>query len=419
MVKQDEQRVELRFWQHGAIFLFACAVLVSRRPDAVFHAQFWAEDGHVWFADAYNLGWWTAPFRTQDGYYQTLSRLAAALALLAPLYLAPLVLNVIAIAVQALPVNLLLFSRSSGWGGLRFRALLAGVYVALPNCTEMHAIVTSSQWLLALCVFLLLVASTPKDVAGRLFDVSILLLCGLSGPFCFFLLPVAIFLAWRRSDRWRTLEAGVLAALCFIQAWGLLVVNPSGRAHAALGASPALFARILGGHVFAATVLGGNGLAADPSRGVFVFLLCAVIGGIAIIAMCFAKSGIEMRLFILLSALLLAASLISPAAYPPPGVSRWELLAAASGIRYWFFPELTFAWSILWCLRSRTALLKIAAGYLLLMMCFGIVHDWRRPPLQDLHFAEYAKRFEAAPVGTVVTIPISPPGWNMRLVKHN
>ena len=39
-----------------AVFLFACAVVIARRPDAVFHAQFFAEDGRIWFADAYNLG---------------------------------------------------------------------------------------------------------------------------------------------------------------------------------------------------------------------------------------------------------------------------------------------------------------------------------------------------------------------------
>ena len=149
--QQDRQTV-LRSWHRGAIFLLSCAVLITRRPDAIFHAQFWAEDGHVWFADAYNLGWWTALFRTQDGYFQTLPRLGAALALLAPIALAPLVLNLIAITVQALPVNLLLASRSSAWGSLRFRAFLACTYLALPNCREIIAIITSSQWILTLCV---------------------------------------------------------------------------------------------------------------------------------------------------------------------------------------------------------------------------------------------------------------------------
>src|SRR5208282_3246621 len=130
---------DLHPWHHCVIFLLACTILITRRPDAILHAQFWAEDGHVWFADAFNFGGWTALFRTQDGYFQVLPRLAASLALLAPLRLAPLILNLVAIAIEALPVNLLLSLRSSVWGSLRYRALLAFVYLALPNCWEMDA----------------------------------------------------------------------------------------------------------------------------------------------------------------------------------------------------------------------------------------------------------------------------------------
>ena len=166
MQDQPAEQPNLRFWQQSAIFVFACVLLATHRLDAIFNAQFWAEDGHVWFADSYNYGWFAALFRTQDGYVQVLPHLAASLALLAPLCLAPLVLNLLAIAIQALPVTLLLSARSSVWGSLRYRALLAGVFIALPNCWEMHAIVTSSQWIMALCAFLLLAASTPKSIAG-------------------------------------------------------------------------------------------------------------------------------------------------------------------------------------------------------------------------------------------------------------
>jgi hypothetical protein len=418
--KQQEQQIELSFWKHGAFFLLACAVLAARRPDAIFHAQFWAEDGRVWFADAYNFGWWSALFRQDGGYLQTFPRLGASLALLGPLFLAPLALNLIAIAVQALPVNLLLSSRSSAWGSLRFRALLAGIYLALPNCRELSANIESSQWVLALCAFLLLVVSIPRSAVGRLFDLSVLLLCGLTGPFCIFLLPIALFLAWRHRDRWRWVAVGALAALSLVQAWVLLVnTGFSSRPHYTLGASPALFTRILAGHVYLGTLLGHNQLAAHSDPRLFIFLLCVAIGGTAIVAICFVKSAVEMKLFLLFSAMLLAASLISPWAHPPAGVSVWKLMSGASGIRYWFFPTLAFAWSLLWCLRSRVAPLKVVSASLLILMCIGILRDWRHPAFQDLHFAEYVRRFEAAPVGTTVTIPVNPIGWDMRLVKRS
>jgi hypothetical protein len=253
-----ERQTGIMPWQQVLLFLFACAVLVTRRPDAVFRAQFYAEDGRVWFADAYNLGWWNALFRAQDGYFQTFPRLAAALALLAPLSLAPLVLNLAAAAVEALPVSLLLSSRASAWGSMRIRALLAVAYLALPNSREMMLVETSSQWLLALCVFLLLTMSPPTCAAGRVFDFLILALCGLTGPFCFFLLPIAAFIAWRRGGRWRWTEVGSLTAFSLVQAWGLLVVDSSGRSQRLLGASPALFTRILAGQIYFGALLGGK-----------------------------------------------------------------------------------------------------------------------------------------------------------------
>ncbi len=162
-VERHPREFELRAWYHGVIFLLACAVIISRRPDAVLNAQFWGEDGHVFFADAYNFGWWHALFRTYAGYFHAFPRLGAALSLLTPLALAPLVLNLIAICAEVLPVSILLSSRSSAWGSLAFRSILAGAYLALPNSFEMHAFITDSQWLLALAAFLLLVATGTAE----------------------------------------------------------------------------------------------------------------------------------------------------------------------------------------------------------------------------------------------------------------
>jgi hypothetical protein len=51
-------------------------------------------------------------------------------------------------------------------------------------------------------------------------------------------------------------------------------------------------------------------------------------------------------------------------------------------------------------------------------MCFGIIRDWRIPAFKDLNWTEDAKRFEAAPPGTVAIFPENPEGWDIRLVKR-
>lgn len=405
-------------WQHGVIFLLACAVLISRRPDAIFHAQFLQEDGHTWFADVYNYGWWAGVLRTYEGYHHVFPRLGAALALLAPLAQAPLVLNCIAIAILVLPVNLLLSSRSLAWGSLRFRALLGAIYLVLPNTREMLNNISQSQWHLTLCAFILLVALPPKNVWSRFFDISILLLCGLTGPQCIFLFPIALYLAWKNRSRWLLGTAVVLAGTCLVQGWGLLNGGFASRPHHALGASPAMLARLVGGHVFLGTLLGGNTLAKNTSPQLFAFLLCVAVGGIIFVAFSVARSPLPMKLFLFLTSVLLAVSLVSPTAYPPPGVSMWQLLAEAGGIRYWYFPSLVFAWLLLWGFQSRAAALKTVSAVLLCVMCFGVIRDWRIAPFKDLNWAQDAKRFEAAPPGTAMTFPENPEGWDIRLVKR-
>jgi hypothetical protein len=422
---QEEPPSRLGIWHHCGIFLAALLVLVARRPDAIFHAQFWAEDGHVWIADAYNLGWFPALFRPWTGYFMTLPRIGAALAMLAPLTWAPLILNLIALCVQALPVNLLLSARSTAWGTLRQRAALVIAYLVLPNCSEVSNGITEVQWVLALGAFLILVAQLPRTARAWSFDIFVLALCGLTGPFCLFLFPIAAFLALKRREPARWLHVGILAAASAVQAYALLFIARSsdpldGRVQGAktLGAGVGPLLRIVGCDVYLGALIGSNGLGIHAGGVLLALLVLVSLAGTAIIVVCFLRSGIEMRLLILLTLLLFAASLASSSVKPPPGMSVWENLAEVGGIRYWFFPTLAFAWSLLICVRQRSTFVRMAACYLLVFMCIGVVRDWRHPALEDMHYKDYVTRLQSAPPGETVTIPINPKGWEMRLVKR-
>jgi hypothetical protein len=417
--KLMKSEYEIGPWKHCLIFLAAIAVVFARRPDAVIHAQFYAEGGHVWFADAYNLGWWTAMLRAQDGYIQATARLTAALALLVPMTLAPLVENAIAILIQALPVSLLMSARSAGWGPARFRALLGAAILLLPDYGEMSYSITESQWLLALSVFLVLVAEPPKGTAGKVFDGILIVLSGVSGPFCAFFLPIAALIAWKRKNPWSWVPVGLLAAAVFIQSDALFVIDRSGRAHVPLGVGPTLFTRILGGNVFLGAILGRIPFATMSGNGVILLLLCVVIVGALVLFFCFIRSSLEYRLFIAFSGIIFLVSVMFPHnSRPPTGTTAWWLLAQATGARYWFLPSLAFAWSLVWTVRNGNALMKPVSILLLCPMCFGIAANFRLPGLADLHFAEYARNFDAAPPGTAMTIPENPAGWEIRLVKH-
>ena len=192
-IEHHKTQTEIRPVCQIAVFLAACLVIILRRPDSVIHAQFVAEDGAVWYASAYNYGWWRVLLSPYAGYLNLLPRIGAAIALQFSFRYGPLVENLLAIAIEAIPVMLLLSGRLRTFGTLRFRISLVVLYILLPNTQEMLATLTESQWFLAFSALLLLLAEKPASKIGCLADISVYTLCGLSSPFSLFLSPIAMF----------------------------------------------------------------------------------------------------------------------------------------------------------------------------------------------------------------------------------
>ena len=409
------------------------ALLVLRRPDAVFHAQFWAEDGVVWYADAYKHGALRALFLPRDGYLQVLPRLAAAAALCVPLLRAPLIMNLIALIVEALPPLFLVSSRTRNLGPLGLRCALAFLYLFVPDSFELHAIMTDAQWNLALLVFLVLIAEAPQSRAGKVFDVAVLALCAVSGPFCVFVVPVALVrtlgpLVLRTAgpklnpseQRWRWVQLSVLVAGCVVQ--GLVLLNATdARLDTALGASLPKLAQIIAGQIVVPVFRGSNRLdqvASSPaSFTVLVFLLTVV--AVAAFVYGLLRGSLPLRCFILFAALAVTAGLIYPTAEPVP--YQWNVLLLPDvGLRYWYLPKLALMATLVWMLgRQRPMTIRLVAGVLACIMVFSMVRHWRYPAFTDFNFAGYVRVFEELPPGTPLRIRVNPGGiWMMTLVKR-
>jgi hypothetical protein len=328
--------------------LVAAVAIVSRRPDVLFTPQFYAEDGVVWYASAYNVGWLHALALPEGGYLNTLPRLAASLALLVPFHAAPLVMNLLGIVLQVLPVPVLLSTRCAAWGSFPVRLLEAAIYVALPNSTEIFVTITNAQFHLALAAGLLAFAAPPTTWPWKIFDVSVFLIAGLTGPFGVVLLPLAAAFWWVRRQPWHFTVMGMLTFASLIQIGEFLYSSPLHRPAANLGATPALFVRILAGNVYAGALIGQNGYARWKSM---AFLLVVALLGTAVVVYTFVEAGLERKLFILFCFLLLAAGLWRPLI--PGETPHWELLRDSRGMRYWFFPMLAFLWSLVWCATQK------------------------------------------------------------------
>jgi len=234
-------------------------VIVSRRPDAILNPQFWAEDGTIWYAEAHAHGLRSllSPYL---GYFQTLPRVVAVAAQILPLTWAPLVFNLVAVALMLLPVWLLASQGFARLASPRVRLGFGFLILALPNTHSMCANVTNSQWYLALAAVLVLLAESSEAPA---FDLTVLGLCAVSGPFAVFLAPVAALMWWKRKTGNATSRRRdyacmlILAAGCLLQGLAMWLTR-SHRPRVAPGASPLRLAQILAVNVFLTPVLGGH-----------------------------------------------------------------------------------------------------------------------------------------------------------------
>jgi hypothetical protein len=407
--------------RHYLVLVLLCflvvAAIVSRRPDAVLRAQFWAEDGVVWFAQNYNLGVPTALSMTQAGYFHTFPRLAAALALLPPLSQAPLVMNLLAIAAQALPACFLLTRRFEHLASSSSRLLMVVLLLAIPTSFEVHANVTNSMWFLALTAFLVLIAAPPANTAWRVFDVAMLALSGTTGPFCLLLLPIAVIQFLVRRQSWTRVLLGILCVAVVFQS-AALFTGWAHRTPAPLGATPRLFVAIVAGRIIVSPVLGLEFLLRHPAIAGPVCALAFVGAGLlAIYAIL--KAPLELRLVILFGSLVAGASLLSPLVAAPNEPSWPPLADPRVAGRYWLIPVASFLWICVWTLGRERPLVVRAIGSLLIASALwtGISY-WRYAPFENLHFSSYAAEFQRVRAGQDFTFPINPRGWNMVLRKR-
>ena len=406
---------------HSLVFLVAFLILFSRRPDAILNAQFWAEDGKYWYADAYSLGW-RCLLIPVGGYLNTVSRLIGLATLLFPLAVAPLIMSLCAIFVHILPIHVFLSSRFSA---IPFKIRLIGslLYLTLPNCYELHANTTNLQWHLSLVGCLILFGRPENGWGWRVFDSLILASATLAGVLGIFLFPLAASLRWLRHDsRYNRFLIALLPG-SLLQCLVMLISNS--RPSAPNGATLPRLIGIVGGQVFYAPVLSMKSLLllylfADR-RTFFSIEVAALALGLPIVIYALLRGPKDLKVFLIFAAALLVLALRNPLVIPTSSSPQWELMQFPGlGNRYYFFPMLAFLASVIWLWTGpgRARFTRYYALAILALLPIGIYRDWQHPQYKEFHFQEFAAEFERAAPGTRMTIPINPTGWQMVLVKR-
>ena len=178
------------------------ALVLWRMPLIVLHGgRFWAEEGAVYFTNAWNRPWYDAWFAIHTGYLNFAAGFATWLALrLGGAMHAPLITVLIALALQCLPVYVIL-THDFPWRRSLLGSAAAVLLCAMPPVTgEVWLNTITSQFHLALAAALIFAAPATQRALFRL-DCIILGLAVLSSPVTSFLMPLFTLDAARRRGR--------------------------------------------------------------------------------------------------------------------------------------------------------------------------------------------------------------------------
>ncbi len=264
--------------------------------------------------------------------------------------------------VQVLPACFLVTCRLENViPSLSVRCVLALVYLLLPNTQEINANLTNAQWHLALLAFLVVIAA-DGGWPWRVFDLSIVTLSSLTGPFVVVLAPISLVVYLVRRRRW----SGVLTAVLFTVAIVQLieyVTSGTSRSHfAPLGVTAPRLVEILGGQVVGGTAIGPSAtyvghLPSSP-------WLCGVLmlAGAVFVVFALWRGPLELRLLNGFAGAILLSALASPVVTTVG--FQWQNLTVDPGARYWFLPTCALLADVIWAnrhLAPRNRLLAVAS----------------------------------------------------------
>lgn len=432
-----------RPWHLALLGVGFALLVLSRKPDVLLHAELWGDDGWSWFPDAYNLGL-ASLAKPVNGYLNTFQRLIGLAVQPFPLAWVPTLFATVGLAMQVAPALFLVSGRmAAAWPQPWARLAFALIALALPNELDLYVNLTNSQWHLALLAFLVLVSAPPESRAGHTFDAVVLLLCGLSGPFCLVLAPVAAWQVIAQRSRTSVVRAAILGGTALMQI-GWLLGSPHARSTAALGAGPRLLARIVALDVLLGAELGFftiRNIPALPHWQDNLLPICVTAVGVLLGAIALLRGPPLLRKFALFAGLVFVAALASPQVSTTDpqwimkttdgkihviinqfaNVPQWAVMTMPPmGNRYYTFPMLAWIGVLFTLAADRRPALR-GAGFALLavMLVWAIPHDWRELRFPPTDFVARARAFSAAPRYTVMEFPINPPGLTpMFLLKH-
>jgi len=175
------------------ILISSVIVVIIRHIEFFIYPRFWAEEGRVYFLDAY-INKFSSLWDSHQGYYSIIPNFATYFATYAPLEYAPLVTTFISFLVQLLPFYLILINKSDLLNTSFKKILASMVILFIAHTGEIWLNTITSQFHFIIILFLLLIDN--KSALKKLKKALYLVLAfvgGLSGVPANILAPIFFY----------------------------------------------------------------------------------------------------------------------------------------------------------------------------------------------------------------------------------
>lgn len=419
--------------EYLAVVALVFSILVLRSPDRVLNPQLWAEDGNVYFKNAFELKAGTNLLRPHQGYIVLFPRLVAEVSLLFHAYgLVPLICNVTALLIASLAIGVL---STSLYGSILASKHLRLFLTVLAAAGGLHpgiiANQTNVQWYLGLVGLHVVVLLFRQDLSlsrGIHYVGSItVLLATLSSPQTLVFLPFTVYLLAARRPASRAARAigwSFLTGCAAQVAWYAVtkfqqptVLLISGETSSAVLLT---LLRVFFGRYFVQNLLPAD-LAQYLLDHGYVFLVVLWTAG-AIVALTIANLA---RSWLLWSGLTIASTNLLIVFLGRPEIFSESLRSNILPIntiyagRYFYLGYVLLFLVTLSGLgqrRGRGRLYYVLLVVIAVQTASGLWSFRNVLQLQDLHWQSVARQISELRQGETLVAPINP-GWEMVLTK--
>lgn len=395
-------------------FLLFYALICTRAFHWLSNPQFFIEDGPEFYGPAFNYGLSTLT-REYASYFHAVHRILALIALLFPLRYGPLVMELLALGVEAGTAALILSKRMAGqFASSNVRFSLAFFLIAHPYSDELFGNVAHAQWYLAVVSLAIVYAEPCKKTALRIVDSILITLNCLTGPYA----PIVAASAWIRTrTEKRILPIAILTTLTAVITVVEILNHP--RTGLAKIHRFALLERMIANQVVSGPLLGLNSIRRTPMTVYFDPQMSAIaLFGALVIGFGLRKSPPLIRAIAGLGVFSSMSSLISQATW-------FGLGNPGMGERYFFYLGMVFVYCVYVLSATATfATVRWFFRWFLACSAWAILTNWvYDPPDPTWNFAPQISRYDRLKPGEKLLIrtpcnrSYTKVKWEMWLIK--